>query len=85
MLYTLLLAFGWYRINPYVLGLMGTVILTAYESFAFRDELKVTWVKGLWYAALPQIALFVIFLVIGILFSYLHINFPGILLQNTPG
>ena len=79
MLYTLLLTFGWYTINPYVLGLMGTLILIAYESFAFRDELKVSWLKGLWYAAVPQIALFFIFLLIALLSSYFHFNWPGII------
>jgi hypothetical protein len=58
LIYTLLLAAGFDFIHPIILGLSGTLVLISYEAFAFSDELKVSLMKGLWYAALPQIALF---------------------------
>src|SRR5688572_6702391 len=59
LIYTLLLGAGFDFINPIILGLLGTLVLVSYEAFAFSDELKVSLIRGLWYATLPQIALFV--------------------------
>jgi hypothetical protein len=59
LLYTLLLVAGLDFINPIILGLLGILVLISYEAFAFSDELKVGLIRGLWYAALPQLALFV--------------------------
>jgi hypothetical protein len=59
LLYTLLLVAGLDFIDPIILGLLGILVLISYEAFAFSDELKVSLIRGLWYAALPQLALFV--------------------------
>ncbi len=68
LIYTLLLtSFG--SMNPIVVGLLGTVILISYEAFAFSDELKVNLIRGLGYAALPQVALFVGLVLAASLFS----------------
>jgi len=56
-------------VNPILVGLLGTVILISYEAFAFSDELKVNLIRGLGYAALPQVALFVGLLLAVSLFS----------------
>jgi hypothetical protein len=42
------------------ISLAGTALLVFYEAFAFQDELKVSWAKALWYAAVPYMA-FVLF------------------------
>jgi hypothetical protein len=68
LIYTLLLtSLG--TMNPILVGLLGTIVLISYEAFAFSDELKVGLVRGLGYAALPQVALFVGLLVAASLFS----------------
>jgi hypothetical protein len=69
LIYTLLLTAGFGSMNPAILGLLGTLVLISYEAFAFSDELKVNLVKGLGYAALPQLALFVALLIAASLFS----------------
>jgi hypothetical protein len=68
LIYTLLItSFG--AMNPTLVGLLGTIILVSYEAFAFSDELKVSLIKGLGYAALPQVALFIGLLLAVSLFS----------------
>lgn len=64
LLYVLFLFFGWGTVDSLPLALLGMAALIFYESFAFEDELKVTWLKGLWYAALPYVAFFVVTLVV---------------------
>jgi hypothetical protein len=68
-IYILLVLFFGGMINPFV-SLAGTVLLVFYESFAFQDELKVSWWKGLWYAAIP----YVVFVFISILVLW-YLNF----------
>jgi len=54
----LVLFFG--GIDNLFVALAGTVLLIFYESFALQDELKVSWWKGLWYAAIPYLVFFVV-------------------------
>lgn len=53
LLYLLLVFFGWGGSGNIFVPLIGTALLIFYESFAFQDELKVSWLKGLGYAAIP--------------------------------
>lgn len=62
-IYILLVLFFGGMNNPFV-SLAGTVLLVFYESFAFQDELKVSWWKGLWYAAIPYVVFFVVILIV---------------------
>jgi hypothetical protein len=68
-IYILLVLFFGGTINPFV-SLAGTVLLVFYESFAFQDELKVSWWKGLWFAAIP----YLVFVFISILVLW-YLNF----------
>lgn len=54
-IYVLLIFFGWGTLGSLPLALIGMALLIFYESFAFEDELKVSWWKGLWYAAIPYV------------------------------
>lgn len=64
LIYILVIFFGWSSLNSVIISLIGIALLVFYESFAFQDELKVNWWKGLWYAAIP----YLVFVVIGVLF-----------------
>lgn len=60
LVYTLLLLFALNLLGLFTIALLGMAILIFYESFAFKDELNVGWWKGLWYAALPYLAFFLL-------------------------
>lgn len=62
LIYLVLAFFGWNSSGNVFVPLIGTALLIFYESFAFQDELKVNWWKGLWYAAIP----YLVFLIIGV-------------------
>lgn len=66
LVYLLLVFFGWGGAGNIFIPLIGTALLIFYESFAFQDELKVNWWKGLWYAAIP----YLVFIVIGVLLIF---------------
>ncbi|MFN3490617.1 MAG: hypothetical protein ACK40V_00185 [Anaerolineales bacterium] len=70
LLYVLFIFFGWGTVDSLPLALLGMAMLIFYESFAFEDEMKVNWWKGLWYAAIP----YVVFFVLAVLFA-LILNF----------
>ena len=52
----MLFVVGLNSIGIYGIATLGTLLLIFYESFAFKDELKVGWWRGLWYATLPYLA-----------------------------
>lgn len=64
LIYVLLLFFNWGKFGGLAIPLVGTALLIFYESFAFQDELKVSWWKGLWYAAIPYLVFFVVSMLI---------------------
>ncbi len=66
----LVLLFG--GMNNLLVSLIGSGLLIIYEAFAFQDELKTSWWKGLWYAATP----YLIFILVGI-FSVVVIGIIG--------
>lgn len=64
LIYILLISFGLETLGVITVSLIGTALLVFYESFAFQDELKVSWGKGLWYAAIPYLVFFVVILIV---------------------
>ncbi|NJN79267.1 MAG: hypothetical protein HC797_01635 [Anaerolineales bacterium] len=64
LIYILLIVLGWGELGSVSVSLAGTALLVFYESFAFKDEMKVSWWKGLWYAAIPYLAFFVVAILI---------------------
>ncbi|NWF65008.1 MAG: hypothetical protein HXY38_11955 [Chloroflexi bacterium] len=66
LIYVLLLFFVLNLLGLFTIALLGMGILIFYESFAFKDELKVGWTKGLWYAALPYLAFFLLLFLAGV-------------------
>lgn len=65
----LILFFGWAP-NPLV-SFTGTGLLVLYESFALENELKVSWWKGLWYAALPYVAFFSVGILLVLILNFI--------------
>lgn len=65
LLYLLLAFLGWGSSGSVFIPLIGTALLIFYEAFAFQDELKVSWWKGLWYASIP----YLVFLTIRVVFT----------------
>lgn len=71
LIYVLFLFFNLGAVGSLGVSLLGTALLVFYESFAFQDELKVSWLKGLWYAAIPYLAFFVVSVLIVVGLSFI--------------
>lgn len=67
LIYIILAVLGLNAIGSGTVWLLNIFITTIYESFAFSDELKVGWLKGWWYALVPYIVLYGIWLGISFL------------------
>ncbi len=73
LIYILLVFWGMNSIGYYNIAIIGAVLLIIYESFAFKDELKVSWWKGLGYAALP----YLIFTIFSAVYYWLFMAFSA--------
>ena len=71
LIYSLLaLVAGFNVIGTGLVWMLNIFITTFYEAFAFRDELKVGWLKGWWLAILPYLILLVVGIPAGLLALY---------------
>lgn len=71
LIYALLaLVAGFNAIGTGLVWILNIFITTFYEAFAFRDELKVGWLKGWWLAILPYLILLVVGIPAGLLAWY---------------
>jgi hypothetical protein len=67
------------KLGILTVALIGTFLPILYESFAFKDELKIGWWKGVWYAALPYLAFTVIYISIWwVMHSYFDTDIGGL-------
>lgn len=71
LIYLLLIFFGWGTLGSLSVSLIGMALLIFYESFAFQDELKVSWWKGLWYATIPYLVFFMVGGVIVLILNFI--------------
>lgn len=76
----LILFFG---ITNLPVSLVGMALLVFYESFAFQDELKVSWRKGLWLAAIPYVAFFALVFILYLVSLKDILLFSNALLQTS--
>lgn len=83
IIYALLVVFALNTMGIFSVALIGIFLPIFYESFAYKDELKVGWLKGFWYAAIPFLTLFLFLLILGLaLLRYSSVNLNEIL--NLP-